>query len=82
MNDNIIPFPIEDLGDGLFRQGGDICCNYPLISFKREETKTKGTATFDYGKYYIIVTYEIDGNTNKNPSWKRVYKAEAGENNG
>lgn len=74
MNDSIIPFPIEDLGDGLFRQGGDIGCLYPLVSFKREETKTEGTATFDYGKYFIIVTYEIDGNINKNPHWRREYK--------
>lgn len=67
-------FSIEDLGDGLFRQGGDIFCSFPILSFERTETETAGTAVYEYEKYTVKVTYEIDGSKRKNPHWLRTYK--------
>ena len=72
--DNIGQYPVESLGDGLFKQGGDIFCKLPLISFERTETETLGTAVYEYEKYTITVTYDIEGNKRKNPRWVRTYK--------
>lgn len=72
--DNVGQYPVESLGDGLFKQGGDIFCELPIVSCERTESETEGVVVYEYEKYFITVTYEIDGNKRKNPRWVRTYK--------
>lgn len=75
--DDIGNYPIESLGEALFRQGGDIFCELPLISCERTEDGTSGSVVYEYDPYIITVTYDIEGNKRKNPHWVRTYKEES-----
>lgn len=79
MEDNKIA--MEDLGDGLYRCGGDIGCVYPLLSAEHKQEGNTGISIFEYEKYFIKITFDIDGDIRKNPRWKREYKQNGGEEN-
>lgn len=81
MEDIKIAMAMEDLGDGLYRCGGDIGCVYPLISVEHKQEGNTGISIFEYEKYFIKITFDIDGDIRKNPRWKREYKQNGGEEN-
>lgn len=68
---------VEDLGDGLISFGGSI-----LATNVKDIKASYYEAQADCGDYLFIVTVSGEGNNLHNIQWKRVYKAEAGGNNG
>ena len=68
------PVYVEDLGDGLFRTGGDIFCTYPLQGTVIDTEHCK--VTYNYTPYKVEVTWtESTKGTRTDPHWRRVYNS-------
>ena len=69
MGDYNDPVYLEDLGDGLFRAGGDIFCVYPIVS----HTKGNNCVIYNFGTYTVTISWTESSGTKTNISWERVY---------
>ena len=61
----------EPLDDGLFGDGYDIKCIYPIISVEIKDN----CVIFEYEPYIITVSWTNKNGKRTNPHWKREYKA-------
>lgn len=62
----------EPLGDGLFRDGYDIRCCYPLLTVEIKDDKV----IFEYETFTVTVSWKNENGKRTDPHWNREYKEE------